>query len=324
MFRQVVFNLFATASLAVASGQTPKNPAPPPADIPFARLTADAVVTVALEPGAIEFTDGIWIPNRSAGTIVPIDAKKNAAGTPIAAGPAPCGSLVAAFESVWVPLCGNGTLARLDPKAGKVTATLKLALASGDGRIATGIGSIWAITDPKGVLSRIDPATNAVVAEIYVAGGAHSAVFSDEALWITSEAGNVVTRVNPHNNQIVETIEAGPRPGRLAVGEGAVWTLNRGNGSVTRIDPATNKVVATIPLGEAAATGEIAAGLGSVWVSAAGAPISRIDPRSNRAVQRFTGEGGGAVVVAHGSLWVAAGPQLMWRIDPLLVAAIRP
>ncbi len=82
--------------------------------------------------------------------------------------------------------------------------------------------------------------------------------------------------------------------------------------------------MATIPLGEGAATGEIAAGLGSVWISAAGAPIIRIDPRSNRAVQRFTGQGGGAVLVAHGSLWVAAGPLLTWRIDPLLISAIRP
>ena len=324
MIRQVVFILLLTTSLAAASGQAPKSAPLPPADIPFARLTADAVVAVALGTGSIESTDGIWIANRPAGTIVHIDAKANAAATPLVAGAEPCGSLVAAFDSVWVPLCGDGTLARLDPKTSKVTATLKMRLASADGRIASGVGSIWAITDRKGVLSRIDPATNAVVAEIYVAGGAHSVVLGSEALWVTSEAGNLLTRVNPHNNEVVETIEVGPQPGRLAVGEGAVWTLNRGNGTVTRVDPATNKVVATIPLGEGAATGEIAAGLGSVWISAVGAPIIRIDPRSNRAVQRFTGEGGGAVLVGHGSLWVAAGPLLTWRMDPLLVTAIRP
>jgi hypothetical protein len=61
-----------------------------------------------------------------------------------------------------------------------------------------------------------------------------------------------------------------------------------------------------------------------VWISAPGVPIVRIDPRTNRAVQRFTGEGGGAVLVAHGSLWVAAGAQVTWRLDPMLVAAVRP
>jgi hypothetical protein len=41
-------------------------------------------------------------------------------------------------------------------------------------------------------------------------------------------------------------------------------------------------------------------------------------------VQRFTGEGGGAILVAHGSLWVAAGAQKTWRLDPALVTATRP
>ena len=181
----------------------------------------------------------------------------------------------------------------------------------------------------------------------YVAGGASSVVLADEVLWITSEEavstslkagsstsikadsstlikGGSLTRVNPHNNEVVEVVEVGPKPGPLAVGEGGVWTLNRGNGTVTRVDPATNKVVATIALGGNVADGEIAAGLGSVWISAAGAPIIRIDPRTNRAVQRFTGEGGGAILVAHGSLWVAAGPQVTWRLDPLLVSSMRP
>ena len=156
MIRQVVFTLLLGSSLA-ASGQAPKSAPPPPADIPFARLTADATVAVALGTGSIEAADGIWIANRAAGTIVRIDAKDNTAGTPVPAGAEPCGSLVAAFDSVWVPLCGDGTLARVDPKTAKVTAALKLAMASGDGRIATGVGSIWAITDPKGVVSRIDP-----------------------------------------------------------------------------------------------------------------------------------------------------------------------
>ena len=97
-----------------------------------------------------------------------------------------------------------------------------------------------------------------------------------------------------------------------------------GNGSVSRIDPGSNKVSATITIGDAVADGEIAAGLGSVWVSAPGVPIVRIDPANNRAVQRFTGEGGGAVLAAHGSLWVAAGAQSTWRQDPLLIASLRP
>ena len=109
-----------------------------------------------------------------------------------------------------------------------------------------------------------------------------------------------------------------------------MWTLNRGDGgdngaaTVSRVDPKTNTVVATIPVGVLGAPAEIAAGEGSVWISAPGVPITRIDPRTNRAAQRFTGEGGGALLVAHGSLWVAAGAQKTWRLDPALVATTRP
>jgi virginiamycin B lyase len=341
MIRQVLFISLVGVALGMPvqslTAQDDKPKPRPPADIPFTRLTADAVVPLALGPGATASADAVWVPNRAAGTVTRIEAKDNKPGAPVTAGNQPCASLVAAFDSIWVPLCGDGTIARVDAKASKVAATVKTAVAQGDGRIATGVGSIWVITDRKGVVSRIDPDTNAVVAEIYVAGGANAVVFGDNALWITSgcEGGGagcgVLTRVNPHNNEIVEAIKMGANPGRLAVGEGGVWTLNRGNGgsaaggsTVTRVDPATNKVVATITVGDGLAAGEIAAGLGSVWISAPGVPLVRIDPRTNRAVQRFTGDGGGAVLIAHESLWVAAGPQLTWRLDPLLVAAIRP
>ena len=113
-------------------------------------------------------------------------------------------------------------------------------------------------------------------------------------------------------------------PSAARTGNAAERSLNRGDGSVTRVDPSTNKVVATIAVDPAAASGEIAAGAGSIWISAPGLPVIRIDPRTNRTVQKFTGEGGGAILVAHGSLWVAAGPKVTWRLDPVLVAGMRP
>ena len=332
MIRQVVFTLLLSFTFAApVFAQPAASPARPPADIPFSRLTPDAVIPIALGSGSSESADGVWVPNRAAGSVVRIDAKDNKTGAPVTLGTEPCASLIVAFDSVWVPLCGDGTIARMDPKGPTVTATLKTKVAAGNGRTANAVGSVWVVTDRKGVLSRIDPDTNTAVAEVYVAAGANAVVFADDALWVTSDgdaAKGRLTRVNPHTNGVIEVIEVGPKPGRLAVGEGGVWTLNRGHGgnggTVTRVDPATNKVVATITIGDAATAGEIAAGLGSVWISAPGVPLIRIDPRTNRAVQRFTGEGGGAVLVAHGSLWIAAGPQLTWRLDPALVSAIRP
>src|SRR5262245_30984952 len=313
------------SAVTVAQNSTPASPSPPkPTVIPFTRLTPDAKLPVGLVPGAAAAPDAVWTADPAGSAVIRVDAKTNTADPPVALAGPPCASLAVAFETVWAPLCTSHAIARVALRDRAVSATLKVDIASPDGRIVDAVGSLWVLTNRRGVLSRIDPDSNAPVAEIYVAGGATAVVAGENALWITSEDGNRLTRVSPHTNETIETVEVGPKPGRLAVGEGGVWTLNRGDGSVTRVDPATNKVVATIPVDAAAASGEIAAGAGSIWISAAGIPIVRIDPRTNRAIQKFTGDGGGAILVAHGSLWVAAGPKLTWRLDPLLVAGMRP
>ena len=339
MIRQVLFGVLALGLSGAAlrsQGQGQPGiapPARPPADIPFARLTPDATVPVTMDAGATATGDAVWVTDRAAGTVTRLDPKSNTAGTPIAAGTAPCASLSAGFDSVWVPLCGsNPGVARVDAAKGTVSATVPVAVAGADGSTAIAVGSLWVVSSRKGVLSRVDPDTNAPIAETYVSEGADAVVAGEDALWVTSGTSGMLTRVNPHNNEVVEMVKVGATPGRMAVGEGAVWTLNRGDAggagsgaaTVSRVDPKTNKLIATIPIGEIGASAEIAAGEGSVWVSAPGVPITRIDPRTNRAVQRFTGEGGGSILVAHGSLWVGVGAGKTLRLDPALVAATRP
>lgn len=329
MIRQAVFGLVLAASCVVvhvaaqAGQEAPPRPVLPPGDIPLSRLRPDATVPVGLERGATATPEALWTRNRAAGTITRIDAKTNVAAAPLAVGKEPCASLVVAFDSLWVPLCGDRTIARVDTTAGAVTASVPVAIAAADGRIATGVGSIWIVTDRKGSVARVDPDTNRTVAEVYVPRGAGAIEAGKDALWITSEEAGRLTRVSPHTNEVIAEIAVGPKPAAVAVGEGAVWVLN-GNGTITRADPATNKATATITLGSDSANGEIAAGAGSVWVSVPGAPLIRIDPRTNRSVQRFTGSGGGAVLVANGSLWVAASTTATWRLDPKLVEAVRP
>ena len=313
MIRQVVFGLLLTLSPpAFQAGQ-----------IPISRLSADATLPVTLTAGAVASDDAIWILDAKGGAVVRVDAKGNKVGGAVPVGADACASLVVAFASVWAPSCGDHAIARVSPVDAKVTAKAAVGAAAADGRIASGVGSIWVVTDRKGVVTRIDPDTNLPVAEINVAGGAAAVLFHDDALWVTSGGGSKLTRVNAYSHEIVESIEVGPKPSRLAAADGAVWTLNQGDGSVTRVDTATNKAVLTINIGIEVAAGDIAAGDGSVWVSAPGVPLVRIDPRTNKVAQRFSGDGGGAVLLAHGSLWLAAGSQTL-RLDPRLVAAMRP
>ncbi len=69
--------------------------------------------------------------------------------------------------------------------------------------------------------------------------------------------------------------------------------------------------------------GQIAVGEGSVWVSAPGVPLLRIDPRTNQVAQIFTGLGGGQVFVAEGSVWIVADAKTVWRLDPKRIEATR-
>jgi len=88
---------------------------------------------------------------------------------------------VNAFSSLWVPNCGEGTLVRLDPKTGKVTA--RVATGAGNARIgiAATADSVWMLTDARGTLSRIDPVQNVVVAELRVYADCNSLIFGETA-----------------------------------------------------------------------------------------------------------------------------------------------
>ena len=147
--------------------------------------------------------------------------------------------------------------------------------------------------------------------------------FGMKAVWVAAPAASQVVRINAYTNLIEKTVAAGQSPRAIAVGDGAVWVLSEGDGTVVRLDPATNRTAATIDVGRASAGGWIAVGEGSVWISARGAPLVRIDPRTNRVAQRFAGEAGGPLAVGHRSLWIAVSDAAVWRVDPRFVAALR-
>jgi virginiamycin B lyase len=319
--------LYVSLLLAVCGpllGQTaPPAEGPPPVEMPFDRIQPEATFAIGsvmrIEPAG----DAVWMLDGQASSVLRIDVKTNETGDPIALGGMPCPGMATAFGAVWVPLCGETSLARIDLETAAVTRTPLPGLDPLAGSVATGVGSVWVLVDGKGTLLRLDPETTSPVADLYMPPGTTAVAFGMDALWAAASTKNQVVRINPHTNVVEKTIPTGKTPRAIAVGENAVWILNEGDGSVTRIDPATNRVVATIVIGAVGTGGAIAAGEGSVWVSAPGAPLVRIDPRVGRVVHRFTGEGGGPLAVSHRSLWIAASGSTVWRVDPRLVAALR-
>jgi streptogramin lyase len=168
----------------------------------------------------------------------------------------------------------------------------------------------------------VDPDQNQVVGELRLPAGCTSLVFAESALWTACPAENRVLRINPQTNVVDKRIEVSPRPRALAASDGSIWVLCEKEGKVDRIDPKTNKLSKTIELGVPEAGGGIAAGAGSIWVTLAEFPLTRIDPQTEKVVQQFWGAGGGAIQFGANSLWLSnQRTGTLWRIDPKRVLA---
>jgi streptogramin lyase len=290
--------------------------------IPFASLKAEAEFQAA--PPWMIFTDAPLLPNSEKGSLDKIDIKTNKLTDPMVGLSKPCGGGVSAFTSLWVPTCGDKTLSRVDTKTGKVTKKLPVGTGSVAPSVAATADSIWAFTDDKTTLSRIDPELNVVVAEIRLLADCGRLTFGVSALWVTCPSENRVLRINPETNQVEKSIETSATPKALVIGEASVWVLCEKEGKIERIDPKTNKISKTIDLGAPAVGAGIADGLGSLWVTMPGFPLTRIDTTTDkeRVLQQFYGEGGGAIQVGLGSLWLSnLNNGTLWRIDPKRVAA---
>jgi len=303
--------------------EPPKNKPAPAIRVAVERLKPDVVFDLAGTRGVGTGDGSIWLSLKEAGTVVRVDPKTNKVTETITLPKPPCPGMTFESGAMWVPLCGTAGIARVDAKTNTVTTTVTKGIAKAVGSMWTGVGSLWVIADDKGTLARIDPVTGAVVAEIYTSAGASGLASGQDALWLTNASTNQLARITMHTNLIAETIKVGKSPVAVAFGEGAAWTLNAGDATVSRIDPKTNKVTETIKLGVSMTTGQLVVGEGSVWVSGPGAPLVRIDPRTNQVAQIFTGVGGGFVALAEGSVWIAADAKTLWRLDPKRIEATR-
>jgi virginiamycin B lyase len=332
---RVVTGIYVVLAIAVTCGfasdpqKGPKR-APLPAQgiktpgvrIPFVDLKTELEFEAPAPPVWIALADSILMPSKEGFARVDPKAKESKLGEPIGGLSQPCGGLVNAFSSLWVPNCGDGTVARLDPKTFKVTKKLATGTSSARVGIAATADSVWMLTDTRGTLSRIDPTENLVVAEFRVYADCNTLMFGETALWLTCPAESRVLRVDPQTNLVDKSIEVSAGPIALALGESSVWVLCEKEGKVERIDPKTNKVTKTIELGAPASGGAMAFGEGSLWISMPGFPITRIDPQTDKVVQQFYGEGGGFLLTTQNSVWLAdAAASKLLRLDTRRIAA---
>jgi virginiamycin B lyase len=317
-FLTVVFAISAAPATPPAPKQGIRTPG---IQIPFSSLKPEATFQTPDRPDWIFFSTDVFVPAKD--HLDKIDVKTNKTSDPVAPLNKPCGGMVLAFGSLWVPVCGDRTLARIDPKTFKVMATIASGTADVRGSLAASSDSIWLLTDAKTTLSRIDPDQNTVVGEMRVPSDCGSLTFGETALWLACPNENKVLRINPATSLVEKVIDVAAHPQALAVGGASIWVLCEKDGKIDRIDPKTNKVSKSIELDVAGAKGAIAFGEGAVWVTMTGFPLTRIDPQSETVAQQFFGAGGGgAILTSPGAIWLSnpdAGTLV--RIDPKRVLA---
>jgi virginiamycin B lyase len=294
----------------------------PGVQIPFESLKPEIEIAAPETPGWIAIADNVFVAKKDALVRIDPKAKESKLLDPIAGIARPCGGVVNAFSSLWVPSCGDGALLKVDAKAAKVSAAVKSGAGSAPGLVAATADSLWMLTDDKTTLSRIDPVENKVVGEFRLPAGCANLTFAETALWVTCAADNRVLRIAADSGLVEKSIEVSATPKSLAAGEGSIWVLCAKDGKIDRIDPKTNKVSKTIELLTPGVDGSLAFGEGFLWASVTGFPLTRIHPTTEQVVQQFYGEGGGVIQAGQGFLWLAStnSPKLL-KIDPKRVIA---
>jgi virginiamycin B lyase len=229
-----------------------------------------------------------------------------------------CLAMDQGFGSVWAVDCDAKQLLRMDARTGALQAriALELVIPQAESSLAVGPEGVF-LLDGSGAIAQVDPDSNQVLPERVPGPDLPSALrLAFGSLWVTSEATGIVSRIDPATGTVQAEVTTQPGIRFLAAGEGAVWVLNNEAGVVHRIDPTTNTLAATIPVDWKVHGGDIAVGHGSVWARVSDALVSRIDPRTNKVVERYgSGAGSGSVAADDTALWISAHEvRTVWRI----------
>jgi YVTN family beta-propeller protein len=191
-------------------------------------------------------------------------------------GPRPV-SVAVTPGAAWVLNSGDYTIARVDPRTGRVQASLPFKRELIFATVAD--GRLWVVHAPIGAfalndevsqveISAIDPSTNRTVARF------------GTGMWLLNALG-------PERD--------------LAIGSGAVWVAAQGADEVTRFDAVTGKVLDRIPLPKPTA---VAVDGQTLWVATADGRLHSIDIVTGAARVRATTDMVTRIQVGQGGVWL--------------------
>jgi hypothetical protein len=266
-------------------------------------------MTVAIDFGSI------WIACKESGRLTRFDAAVGRTTRTTRLG----GELIAVatgFGSVWA-LSAGGTLYRVDPTSGAVTAQVDVGT-SRPYNIWVGAGAVWVVDDGAGDVIRVDPAANRVAARIPVGDGAADLVFEGATAWVVNHRDLGLVRIDTATNTArrLVTLPA-DAPERMVLAGGHLWITGRGT-DLLEVDPAGGSLLRTVDIGvsgiDVVVRGDVIwVPVRSAAVDAQGFPtmetLKRVDVRSGAVTQTIAAS---APMDVHG---LAADDRGIWLAD---------
>ncbi|HZS16187.1 MAG TPA: hypothetical protein VFC09_16480 [Candidatus Dormibacteraeota bacterium] len=230
----------------------------------------------------------------------------------------PVFTIAAGEGGVWVPDDASGKLLRIDPRSGRIAATIPIAvsrLASADAfdAVATSPGAVWVTSAVDDALVRVDPATNRVAQRIALGVRPSSLAVLGSDVWVTASQADRVLRVAVASGT-VEASVAVTDPGPIAAGAGGVWVVSEREGELSRIDPTTNvasKLLSAAPGSDYVVDAVVASGDGVWFRNLAARSVQHLDAASTLITQQ-AGVGGTATWGVTDPLTIAATNDAVW------------
>ena len=280
-------------------------------------LAAIAAVTVLVTRGNAGHTPVVVRPD----SIAVIDSTNNrvVGDLPLAGRPS---QLAAGDGALWIGDPDDSVVLEVDPVRERVVRAI--GIQAKPMALAFGWGALWVVGGDQ--LVRIDPHYNVTATtrlHQHVPGfgprdvgyDTVAAVASNPAgLWVAHTV-SALSRIDPSSGRVLHTTVLDDAPVSMAVTADTVWVATIGDSRVTSVDTHAGNVTGSISIpgisgGYATVASPclcgtgVAAGFGSVWVSAADR-LWRIDPLTDSATATIrTGDGAAGVAIGPDAVWV--------------------
>ena len=259
---------------------------------------------------------GVWVTNRSDGTVWRIDPRTNSVSLKTSAHGKPTDLAVTDTRTFVVNGPQDANITVIDGATGREENVIgpNGGFQQGSAAIAADEGTIWLGGADRRV-SQLDVVTAKLEKPLFIAPPADEgsdAYFSSVAVdggdvWVIGDPlDRRLWRVDTGTGQLVATVPLPFAPKDVAVGEGAVWVSSQLDDTLSRVDPATGAVTDTTSVGAGAAG--VAAGGGSVWVAnSIDGTISRVDPATVEVRDTIDVDGNPVdVAIGDDAVWVVA------------------